>query len=362
MIYSIAYARGLAALFVLLFHFRDYINGVYSQANLGEILFGPGVSGVDIFFVVSGFIIVYSTRKIESRPAAKFIIRRVFRIYPLLFLSVILFVFVTPTEYSAIQIIKSLIPYHLDYSQDAPYFGYNVYVPAWTITYEVIFYAVFVSSMLITHQFRAYVCSLIILLIFLYFNTHFSDGVNLDAHDSVSIGYQHFGAGFFYILSSPMMLEFIFGMMLCEVYERSGDLKGEFFIKASRAYLWFCFGVFMTFWFSWWSFGHGPLKFGLWAVVILPAILFYEKFNEIKMSGKISFLGDISYSLYMTHIVVVYALGWYADYIPLYKSLSGFAKLFYVSTLCIAIAYLCHIAIEKPMHRLSRRIISSLDN
>lgn len=30
MIYTIGYARGIAALFVVLFHFRDYINGVYA--------------------------------------------------------------------------------------------------------------------------------------------------------------------------------------------------------------------------------------------------------------------------------------------------------------------------------------------
>ncbi|QIE96865.1 acyltransferase [Pantoea stewartii] len=362
MIYTIGYARGLAALFVVLFHFRDYINGVYSQKNLGEILFGPGVSGVDIFFIISGFIIVYSTKKIEGNDIAKFIIRRFFRIYPLLILSVILFTFVTPQEFSAEQIIKSLIPYHLDYSQEAPYFGYNVYVPAWTITYEVVFYSVFVVSMAVSHKYRTLICSSIIILLYLYLNTHFGDGINFDAHKTINLESQFSGAGFFYILSSPMMTEFVFGMILCELYMKTNSIEIGCMHKISSFYLWFCTGIFLTFWFSWWSFGHGPLNFGIWAVIIIPAVILYEKFNIIAVNKKLLFLGDISYSIYMTHIVVVYALGWYADYIPLYKNLSGFSKLFYVVTICISVAYICHVLIEKPMHKFSRKLISKIDS
>jgi len=55
---SIQFLRGIAVLLVVAFHFRQYINSVYAQSDLGDRLFGLGEVGVDIFFVISGFIIV----------------------------------------------------------------------------------------------------------------------------------------------------------------------------------------------------------------------------------------------------------------------------------------------------------------
>ncbi|EGT4382975.1 hypothetical protein AUM41_09510 [Cronobacter malonaticus] len=51
---------------VVLFHFRHYLNDVYPLKDLGDRLFLFGEAGVDIFFVISGFIIVYSSRNREK--------------------------------------------------------------------------------------------------------------------------------------------------------------------------------------------------------------------------------------------------------------------------------------------------------
>ncbi|EJH5927203.1 acyltransferase family protein, partial [Escherichia coli] len=58
MVLSIHYLRGVAALFVVLFHLRSIIAGAYAQENLGDILFDYGYFGVDLFFMISGFVIV----------------------------------------------------------------------------------------------------------------------------------------------------------------------------------------------------------------------------------------------------------------------------------------------------------------
>ena len=52
-ILSIHQLRGIAALLVVLFHFRGYLNGIYAQKDLGYILFGAGAFGVDLFFMIS---------------------------------------------------------------------------------------------------------------------------------------------------------------------------------------------------------------------------------------------------------------------------------------------------------------------
>ncbi|EIR2665175.1 acyltransferase family protein [Escherichia coli] len=59
---SIQVMRGIAALMVVGFHYRTSLNGVYAQTNLGDLLFLNGAFGVDLFFIISGFIIVYSTK------------------------------------------------------------------------------------------------------------------------------------------------------------------------------------------------------------------------------------------------------------------------------------------------------------
>nr|MDT0525094.1 acyltransferase family protein [Streptomyces sp. DSM 41633] len=156
--------------------------------------------------------------------------------------------------------------------------------------------------------------------------------ISLDAHARINFQSSNISNAFIQLGASPMMLEFVFGMILSILYGSFNKLDSERLKVASVFYAWFCAGIFLTFWMSWWRFGHGPTNFGLWAAVALPAMLFYEKFNQLKERKILLFLGDISYSLYMTHIVVVYFLGWYADYVPLYKHLSGFAKLFYVLT------------------------------
>ena len=49
MLFYIQALRGVAALLVVLFHYRGYLDGVYTQTNLGTLLFGQGYMGVDIF-------------------------------------------------------------------------------------------------------------------------------------------------------------------------------------------------------------------------------------------------------------------------------------------------------------------------
>ncbi|WP_063657792.1 acyltransferase family protein [Candidatus Arsenophonus triatominarum] len=58
---AIQFLRGISVLLVIAFHFRQYLNNVYLQVDIGDRLFGLGEVGVDIFFVISGFVIVYSS-------------------------------------------------------------------------------------------------------------------------------------------------------------------------------------------------------------------------------------------------------------------------------------------------------------
>ena len=68
--YSIQALRAFAAVIVMCFHFKSFIN--QSFQGWGDRLFLNGDIGVDLFFVISGFIIYYITRDDNGGlPSAK---------------------------------------------------------------------------------------------------------------------------------------------------------------------------------------------------------------------------------------------------------------------------------------------------
>lgn len=65
---NIHYLRGAASLLVVCYHLKFYLNNIYDVKMLGDILFKFGAFGVDLFFVISGFVICLATEK-KKTPA-----------------------------------------------------------------------------------------------------------------------------------------------------------------------------------------------------------------------------------------------------------------------------------------------------
>jgi len=90
--------RGLAVLMVLLYHCRFELTGNALPERAVRWLFGFGWSGVDLFFVLSGFLITGIL--LDSRQASNyfssFYARRALRIFPLYYLSLIVVFAVAP--------------------------------------------------------------------------------------------------------------------------------------------------------------------------------------------------------------------------------------------------------------------------
>jgi peptidoglycan/LPS O-acetylase OafA/YrhL len=127
--------RGLAALYVMVFHF------LYSPNNLVPAwvtwFSGEGWSGVVFFFVLSGYLLA----TIYSKPTKRYFIRRVFRTFPLYYASLPLYVITGFIVFS---------PVYLIYAQN--YFPQTFDVSAlWTLTLEELFYFVLFPLVLILH-------------------------------------------------------------------------------------------------------------------------------------------------------------------------------------------------------------------
>lgn len=263
-IFSIQYLRGIAALLVVFFHVSGTLNNVYAQANLGSLLFSGGISGIDLFFMISGFIMVYATSKKEEDGVRRFVIRRFFRIYPTFLVCLLLYNFIVVNSAGVGGFVRSLFLLPISFSGPAPYFSYNILYPAWTLLYEVIFYAIFAFSMLVSHKYRSVLAASIIVLLCvpvqIYMNGAFSfAGLYQQQETAVP-----FVTGMLRVVSSSMMLLFVAGMVIGEVFLRLKDVPVSDAGKGILRYLAFClFSFFVVCFFSGFKSGMGLTGYGL---------------------------------------------------------------------------------------------------
>jgi peptidoglycan/LPS O-acetylase OafA/YrhL len=136
--------RGLAALMVVFFHFtmgREGYNTIFKAGN----------TGVDLFFIISGFVIFMSLHRISS--SREFIVNRVSRLYPTYWASVT-FTFILVSAYLIYKGIFS-VTHIVQYLGNLTMFQYYLGIrdidgPYWTMIIEMLFYI----SILLLYHFR----------------------------------------------------------------------------------------------------------------------------------------------------------------------------------------------------------------
>jgi len=127
--------RGLAALMVVFFHFTMG----REQANLG---FKVGTTGVDLFFIISGFVIYMSIGKVKT--SLDFVINRVSRLYPT-YWTCVSFTFVLIAVNSMFKNIGWGYSDIIGYLVNMTMFQFYFEIPSidgtyWTMIIEMIFY------------------------------------------------------------------------------------------------------------------------------------------------------------------------------------------------------------------------------
>ena len=150
---NIQVLRGLAALAVVVFHAREEVDAVGHATAWPD--FKAGAFGVDLFFVVSGFVMVYASVPLFGtwRSALPFLAKRLARIVPLYWLITALFaVYVAqdPAEpmgrHALVRFLWTsfaFVPYLAPANPDA----YPVYPLGWTLDYEMFFYLCFAACL-----------------------------------------------------------------------------------------------------------------------------------------------------------------------------------------------------------------------
>ena len=148
---SVQYLRAFAALFVLLGHSMSAVTDLCSDGKCAFIRprWATG-SGVDLFFLISGFIMLVSSKDLfQKRGAgAKFISKRLIRIVPLYWLSTVIFIALTTIFRNETTDLRHFISSILffPWNPNANIEGISpVLSLGWTLNYEMMFYIVFAS-------------------------------------------------------------------------------------------------------------------------------------------------------------------------------------------------------------------------
>ena len=137
--------RGIASISVACFHF-----GVPLATALPQTLTSFGWLGVDVFFVISGFVIPLSLygRKYRTKDFPAFLLRRLVRLEPPYIVSIVLTIVLWHLSAAAPQFAGyepaysfAQIGFHLLYL--IPLTGYEWLGPNyWSLTYEFVFYII----------------------------------------------------------------------------------------------------------------------------------------------------------------------------------------------------------------------------
>ncbi|WP_265515452.1 acyltransferase family protein [Nitratireductor luteus] len=151
-LYSVQYLRAAAAYLVVLFHLTASLGGETKQATG----FAVGAIGVDIFFILSGFVmalIVDRSPRIDNR----FLIRRLARIVPLYHLMTLALFMVVLSAPSLLNTARAdfahLASSLLFLPYDSPGGGnHPILTLGWTLNYEIFFYVLIALCVRLFHD------------------------------------------------------------------------------------------------------------------------------------------------------------------------------------------------------------------
>lgn len=322
--FGVQILRGFAALLVVLTHSAQ----VFAQKTGYRLEFPAGESGVDVFFAISGFVMVVVTAKSWGQPsiAGSFFARRVNRIVPLYWgvtflkcgLMLLLPALIVNTELSAEHLVSSLL--------FVPAYQYPILQVGWTLNFEMLFYVLFAVALRLTSRPVVWLSAVLVSLALL----------------GVLVGRNW---GIFSILVSPMLIEFVFGMMIGMATVNGMRLPRRMAIAlaviSAAALLISNVGG-----------NAGSFRVWIWGVpgaLLLASIVSLEDSFRARRMGTLIKLGDASYSLYLIHSLVIGAV-WAVmmKFVPV-NGFSGAAISLLAILICMTIARAIYVIFERPL-------------
>jgi len=301
-IFSLQILRGLAAVLVVHNHAIHHTINFKEDSFQKDFFFLEhiGAVGVDIFFVISGFIItITSSNYVRNHGAKDFLIKRLIRIMPVFYLLSLLEIIFRVTgikggNLSWATTVKTIIL--------LPIFDHGKYVfpfisAGWSLSFEFYFYLIIALSLfLFKKSFIISSCSFMIGLIGLGFFTH-------DIKSQL-----------FKFITNPIAIEFILGCIIAKIYQSTFNPSKKFSLAVAILGV---TGILLTLFLGCDDIdkaeyildGDNSLKrLFLWGIPSALLVYGFISFEASRWSEQRSFasliallIGDASYSIYLIH-------------------------------------------------------------
>ena len=337
---TIDYLRGLMACFIMCYHFLFWSNIHFSSADFfGKI----GVYGVSVFYILSGitlFVVYNNKLDFNFKSIAVFAVKRIFRIFPLLWFITIATLITSKNHFSFSTILLNLTGL-FGFIKPTAYIGNGV----WSIGNELVFYAFF-PLIIATQKISKYLFFVLTIFIFsigIYFafscltpQKSLSEqwGVYVNPFNQfflfaggVTIAYL-FEANTTKINKGYLRLFLLVTVLIFIFYPVEGDAIN---IVSGRNRIIFCI-----------------LSF------IACICIYTDNYNFPEIIHKsLSFIGETSYSIYLVHPIVFFVINGFNN---------KFTHLNYSIIIGISIistffaGYIIYRFVEKPMIHFGKNI------
>lgn len=327
---SIQYLRGVAALMVVVFHAENML----FPGGAGFVF---GRAGVDMFFVISGFVMWITTTNVG--PGA-FLRKRLVRIVPLYWVLTLVLPFVSlqgglsfRMDESLGDLLRSLL-FVAYVSQENPVRIEPILAPGWTLNLEMMFYLIMAASLTLRRSWQPMAIAVPLVAMVVAGRLFGTPGT----------------VARFY--GSAWMLDFLIGIGFGMMWLRGGlgrwsGIWAGLVVMAA--------GV-------WWLFRGGPmlgLPFGPGPAVIVLGVLLLEPALRRWPSGALRRIGDASYSIYLSHVTVVAACAAVVRRLP--PEMPEGPILVSTVLACIGAGLFCYRYVERPLGRAAAFGMTRID-
>lgn len=331
-LYTLDLLRFILAILVVILHFFE-IYGYPVFENSQNYIHFVGVPfyhvtlsrAVDVFFVLSGFTMVYSTQKQQS--SIEFLKKRAARIFPLYILATLLaapFFLMIPSSspqhriFTLEYIVNSFI-----LRTDQQPFLISV---AWTLAFEWVFYVVFATVMSFSHKYRVQIVSILFSILMIA---------------STFITYTGYGYLSVLLDTRFLLIQFIAGMWIAFFIEKLVLKKGWIYLTIGSLL------IYMSIYTPLFDLHYRGLVFVIPAsLVVIGAI--NTNIKE-KYSNMIRKCGDISYTIYIVHTFTAFAFA-YLLYNVLQIRTNPYLWMILSVGITIGVSWFVHHYIEKPLY------------
>ncbi|MBK0059475.1 acyltransferase [Pseudomonas sp. S44] len=284
MLYSLQALRAFAAWVVVCHHFMQIFFDFNAKGPVGRLLAERGAVGVDIFFVISGLVIYLSTRDKEIAPR-EFLLNRALRIVPAYWFYTLLMalLLLVASRWMPHQVFEwqHLVLSLLFVPAENPG-GYGLYPTlnvGWTLNFEMFFYLLFGLAFLVRQRHHLVLVTAALLLV------------------SEVLGRLGVLSRFY---NNDIIYEFLLGIGLGVLYRRGLIREG----------LWLPLAVLAAAGFALYQLDASQrlLHWGLPSAMVVLAFIALEPY--FRGNRVLKALGDCSYSVYLTHVLVLWG-GWF---------------------------------------------------